>query len=77
VASITDAAVGAQMAYTGVRGGIWNVIINLKDITDEAYVADMQQECSSLLAQAGEKLNEITAYIDQKLLDRLAKARKL
>lgn len=76
VASITDAAVGAQMAYAGVRGGIWNVVINLKDITDEAYVAGMQRECSSLLTQAGERLGEITAYIDQKLLDRLAKARK-
>ncbi|MBP7618758.1 MAG: cyclodeaminase/cyclohydrolase family protein, partial [Geothrix sp.] len=76
VASITDAAVGAQMAYAGVRGGIWNVVINLKDITDAAYVAGMQRECASLLTQAGETLNEITAYIDQKLLDRLAKARK-
>jgi len=76
VASITDAAVGAQMAYAGVRGGIWNVVINLKDITDEAYIARMQRECSSLLTQAGERLGEITAYIDQKLLDRLAKARK-
>jgi glutamate formiminotransferase/formiminotetrahydrofolate cyclodeaminase len=76
VASITDAAVGAQMAYAGVRGGIWNVVINLKDITDAAYVAAMQAECASLLAQAGERLKDITAYVDQKLLDRLAKARK-
>jgi len=76
VASITDAAVGAQMAYAGVRGGIWNVVINLKDITDAAYVSDMQRECASLLAQAGEKLKEVTDYVDQKLLDRLAKARK-
>ena len=76
VASITDAAVGAQMAYAGVRGGIWNVVINLKDITDAAYIADMQRECSGLLAQAGEKLKVITDYVDQKLLDRLAKAKK-
>ena len=76
VASITDAAVGAQMAFAGVRGGIWNVVINLKDITDPAYVAEMQAQCSDLLAKAGEKLAEVTAYIDQKLLDRLNKARK-
>lgn len=76
VASITDAAVGAQMAYAGVRGGIWNVLINLKDITDTAYVSDMQRECSSLLAQAGERLKDITDYVDQKLLDRLAKVKK-
>ena len=76
VVSITDAAVGAQMAYAGVRGGVWNVVINLKDITDAAYVADMQAQCSSLLAQAGEKVAEITAFVDQKLLDRLQKAKK-
>lgn len=73
VASITDAAVGAQMAYAGVRGGVWNVVINLKDIADAAYVTDMQRECSSLLAQAGETLKELTDHVDQKLLDRLQK----
>lgn len=73
VASITDAAVGAQMAYAGVRGGVWNVVINLKDIADADYVADMQRECDRLLVQAGEKLKEITDHVDQKLLDRLKK----
>ena len=76
VASITDAAVGAQMAHAGVRGGLWNVIINLKDITDPAYVADMQAQCTELLKQATEKLADITGFIDQKLMDRLAKAKK-
>ncbi len=76
VASITDAAVGAQMAYTGVRGGIWNVVINLKDITDAAYVTDMQSQCADLLAKATQKLSEVTTFIDQKLLDRLAKANR-
>jgi glutamate formiminotransferase/formiminotetrahydrofolate cyclodeaminase len=73
VASITDAAVGAQMAYAGVRGGVWNVVINLKDITDAAYVADMQAQCADLLTKAAEKLAEVTAHVDQKLLDRLKK----
>ncbi|MBI1753377.1 MAG: glutamate formimidoyltransferase [Acidobacteria bacterium] len=76
VASITDAAVGAQMAFAGVRGGIWNVVINLRDITDAAYVADMQAQCADLLAKATGKLAEVTAYIDQKLVDRLNKAKK-
>lgn len=76
VASITDAAVGAQMAHAGVRGGLWNVIINLKDITDPAYVADMQTQCAALLEQSTAKLAEITGFIDQKLVDRLAKAKK-
>jgi glutamate formiminotransferase/formiminotetrahydrofolate cyclodeaminase len=76
VVSITDAAVGAQMAYAGVRGGVWNVVINLKDIVDMGYVTEMQAQCSGLLAQAGEKVAEITAFVDQKLLDRLQKAKK-
>lgn len=76
VASITDAAVGAQMAFAGVRGGIWNVVINLKDITDPAYISDMQTQCSSLLTLGGERLAEITAFVDQKLLDRLLKTKK-
>ena len=59
------------MAYAGVRGGIWNVVINLKDITDPAYVADMQTQCADLLAKASSKLSEITAYVDKKLIDRL------
>ena len=59
-----------------MRGGVWNVVINLKDISDAGYVSDMQAQCSSLLAQAGERLKGITDYVDQKLLDRMAKAKK-
>jgi len=74
-ASITDTMVGFTIAFAGVRGGLWNVLINLKDITDGAYIANMQEECGRLLAQAGEKLRAITDYVDQKLLDRLQKAK--
>lgn len=73
VASITDAAVGAQMAYAGVRGGIWNVVINLRDIADPAYVAGMQARCAELLAQADEQLAALTGLVDQKLAERLRK----
>jgi glutamate formiminotransferase/formiminotetrahydrofolate cyclodeaminase len=76
VASISDAAVGAQMAYAGVRGGVWNVVINLKDITDATYITGMEAQCSGLLAKAGERLAEVTAFVDQKLQDRLQKAKK-
>jgi glutamate formiminotransferase / formiminotetrahydrofolate cyclodeaminase len=75
VASITDAAVGAQMAYAGVRGSVWNVVINLKDIADGDYVTEVQTICSGLLAKAGERLAEITEFVDQKLLDQLQKAK--
>ena len=76
VASISDAAVGAQMAFAGVRGGVWNVVINLKDISDPAYVDQMQAQAADLLARATEQLAAITALVDQKLQDRILKARR-
>jgi glutamate formiminotransferase/formiminotetrahydrofolate cyclodeaminase len=36
-ASISDGLVGLQVAFAGVRGGVWNVLVNLKDIADESY----------------------------------------
>ncbi len=51
-ASITDGMVGVQMALAGVRGGIWNVLINLKDISDGAYNTGMKIKCAALLAEA-------------------------
>ena len=76
VVSISDAAVGAQMAFAGVRGGVWNVVINLKDLTDAEYVARMEAETRDLLALATERLAALTAFVDQKLQDRIDKARK-
>lgn len=49
---ITDALVGLTIAFTGVRGGIWNVLINLKSITDAAYVAEMLPACTRLVEDA-------------------------
>ena len=42
-ASITDAAVGCQIAMVGVRGGLWNVMVNLKGVQDPPYV----KKCAS------------------------------
>lgn len=65
--SITDAAVGAQIAFAGVRGGILNVLINLKDIKDKKYVTQMEEECSKLQSRASELLDEIYSFVDDKL----------
>ncbi len=43
--SITDVGVGAQMAYSGVLGGIYNVLINLKDIDDKEFCDEMRIKC--------------------------------
>lgn len=72
-ASMTDPMVGAQMGFAGVRGGIWNVLINLKDITDEAYNADMKAKCAQLLKDAQELLDRALSHGDQALERMLVK----
>ena len=41
-ASITDVGVGVQSAYTGVLGGIYNVLINLKDICNGSELSNLK-----------------------------------
>lgn len=63
-ASLTDGAVGCAMAFAGVRGGIWNVLINLKSIKDAAYVADMREKCAALLHDARHLLHKNESHVD-------------
>lgn len=72
-ASLTDALVGATVAFAGVRGGLWNVLINLKDITDAAYNDEMKVKCAELLAAAKLLLERVTASGDARLEGMLAK----
>jgi glutamate formiminotransferase/formiminotetrahydrofolate cyclodeaminase len=69
VSSITDGAVGAQAGYAGVRGGVWNVMINLKDITDRSFVAEMRAKCDSLLKDAGALLEQVSTHVDARLAE--------
>ena len=66
-ASASDAAVGAQMAFSGLRGAVWNVLINLKDIEDAAYVAQMREDARGLVADGQEILNRVSAEMDARL----------
>jgi glutamate formiminotransferase/formiminotetrahydrofolate cyclodeaminase len=72
-ASITDTMVGAQMGFAGVRGGIWNVLINLKDITDATFTAEMRARCAQLLADAQGLLDGAMAHGDGRLAAMLDK----
>jgi glutamate formiminotransferase/formiminotetrahydrofolate cyclodeaminase len=65
--SITDVGVGAQSAYTGVLGGIYNVLINLKDIKDKQFVDEMRKNCAELKINAQNKLDEVLSFIENKL----------
>jgi glutamate formiminotransferase/formiminotetrahydrofolate cyclodeaminase len=66
-ASITDVGVGAQSAYTGVLGGIYNVLINLKDITDKKFNDDMRKKCAVLKEKAQKKLSDVLGLVESKL----------
>jgi hypothetical protein len=66
-ASITDMGVGAQSAYTGVLGGIYNVLINLKDIEDEDFNKKMREDCASLKEEALKQLAVVLEYVESKL----------
>ena len=65
--SITDVGVGAQSAYIGVLGGIYNVLINLKDIKDEKFVSDMRKTCAELKEKAQKKLKDVLILVEDKL----------
>ncbi|MBK8255368.1 MAG: glutamate formimidoyltransferase [Polyangiaceae bacterium] len=72
-ASLSDGAVGVQIAYAGVRGGLWNVLINLKDITDPAYVAEKRAACEKLLADARDLADETGKYVDGRMIAMIEK----
>ncbi len=73
-ASITDTMVGVQMGFAGLRGGIWNVLINLKDITDETFNSEMRTQCDRLLDEARTLLDRALLHGDA-CLDELQKKR--
>ena len=65
--SITDVGVGAQSAYTGLLGGVYNVLINLKDIKDQKFNEEMKKTCVELKEKAQKKLNEVLSFVESKL----------
>ncbi len=67
VNSVTDAGVGAQIAYTGVLGGVFNVLINLGQITDEAFKDDMRRTCKKMEADAKNRLEKTLAIVREKM----------
>ncbi|KAJ1187906.1 hypothetical protein NDU88_004671 [Pleurodeles waltl] len=52
IACKSDIQVAAKALETGVFGAYFNVLINLKDITDEDFKAQMKEQVSSLLKEA-------------------------
>ncbi len=64
--ALSDATVGAQMAYAGVVGGIANVKINLADMKDQEYVETVLEECEDIQHLADKRLKEVKDIVDSR-----------
>jgi formiminotetrahydrofolate cyclodeaminase len=65
--SISDAAVSALMAQTGLQAAMLNVRINLCSIKDTEYVQKVTIELDELLRNAMEKSSEILGIVEKSL----------
>lgn len=65
--AVSDALVSAQMAYSGIIGGIANVKINLGDIKDEEFKEEMLEECDRLEKEYKGKLDRVIEIAENRL----------
>ncbi len=61
--AVTDGMVGTMLARTCVLGAIFNVRVNLSSIRDEAFVAELSQQCNELQALAQKEEQRILHQI--------------
>ncbi|OYT44178.1 glutamate formimidoyltransferase [Thermoplasmatales archaeon ex4484_6] len=65
--SITDVAVGALMASSGLDGAVLNVRINLGSIKDAEYVERTEGELSSMITRRDELLSLIMKNVNERM----------
>ena len=65
--SISDAGVGALMAYAGLVGTVMNVRINLPNISDKEFVNNMIKETDHMIDEARKKCDKIVAFVMEKI----------
>ena len=63
-AVMSDAGVGALMAYAGVQGAIHNVRINLPHTKDDTFIATMQGQLGTLLSESREICGSIQLQVE-------------
>jgi glutamate formiminotransferase / formiminotetrahydrofolate cyclodeaminase len=66
IASASDVEVGARALELGIWGAWRNVLINTKDIKDEAYKTAVIKEADDIAARAKKKCSEILEIIDKR-----------
>jgi formiminotetrahydrofolate cyclodeaminase len=62
--ALTDSGVAALMAYSGLKGAVFNVKVNLKEIEDEDFNTKMGDEIESLEKRAEKVLGAIIGRIE-------------
>lgn len=50
--ALTDAGVASLLGVAGVQGTVYNVLINLGSISDQAFNDDMRKQCDALVEEA-------------------------
>jgi glutamate formiminotransferase/formiminotetrahydrofolate cyclodeaminase len=66
-ASVSDAGVGALAAKAAVHGAFMNVKINMGDLEDKAYAAEMTKKGNEILANAIALEKEIVDMVEEKI----------
>lgn len=62
--AISDIGVGCLMLFAGLEAGIFNVLINLQSITDEAYNKEMKEKVMKIKEKAQAQKEEIVKIVE-------------
>ncbi len=65
--SVTDAGVGGEVAYAGLRGAVLNVLINLPGIEDKEFVNEMKEKTDTLINKGSELIEKLRKIVEEKI----------
>lgn len=66
ISSRSDLEVGAKILETGIWGAFKNVEINLPQVSDENYKADVLKECNEILKNSEKKFSEVCDILSKR-----------
>ncbi len=62
----SDGGVGALMAHAGLRGALFNVLINLGSIHDATFVQDHRARVNQFVVEAEQRQRDILAIVESR-----------
>ena len=69
IKSMSDLQVGAKCLETGIWGCYQNVLINLGDVKDEAFKAEVLAECEQIMQRTEKGLAEVLEILEKRKQD--------